>query len=321
MELRENDVKVLRTLRDLGGTASVEEVARKTGLVDAAIARSSLTLSEQGMVKEQTTRTTEVFCTEEGHDYLANGLPERRVAVVVHDAGGKLSVSDAVEQAGLPLDFVSIGTGWIARKGWGKIEKTSSGNILAVSKNPPKDEDEEVLARIGQVSIPIEELPPNLKRAVDRLLKRNILASKERTQRKLEITPQGLNAIPAQASIDEVSSLTSEMILSGDWEKIRLRAYNVSSPVPSLNPGKYHPYLRFLRTVKRKLEGYRGKGSGDSSKRVEDRVRWLGLQVFERRSVQASPPQPRNSPKRPLNDLKGPSDPRQIFRHRSLLPA
>src|SRR4029077_2667378 len=61
------------------------------------------------------------------------------------------------------------------------------------------------------------------------------------------------NAIPAQAPIDEVSGLTSEMILSGDWEKIRLRAYNVSSPVPSLNPGKYHPYLRFLRLVKRKL--------------------------------------------------------------------
>ena len=212
MELRENDVKVLRTLRDAGGTSSVEEVAWKTGLADAAVARSSLTLLEQGLVNEHTTRTTEVFCTEEGHDYLANGLPERRVATVVHDTGGKLSVSDAVEQAGLPLDFVSIVTGWIARKGWGKIEKTSSGNILVVSKNPPKDDDEEVLARVGQVSIPIEELPPNLKQAVDRLLKRNILASKERTQRKLEITPQGSNAIPAQAPIDEVSGLTSAMI-------------------------------------------------------------------------------------------------------------
>src|SRR5438445_8678419 len=253
MELRENDIKVLSTLRDAGGTASVEDVVRKTGLANAAVARASLTLSELGLVKEQATKMTEVFCTEEGHDYLANGLPERRVATVVHDAGGKLSVSEAVEQAGLPLDFVSIVTGWIARKGWGKIEKTSSGNILVISKNPPKDEDEEVLARIGQVSIPIEELPINLKQAADRLLKRKILASKEQVQRKLRITPQGLDAIPAQAPVDEVSGLTSEMILSGDWERVHLRAYNVSSPVPLLNPGKYHPYLRFLRMVKRKL--------------------------------------------------------------------
>ena len=253
MELRENDVKVLRALRDAGGAVSVEDIVQKTGLADAAVARASLTLSDLGLVKEHITKTTEVFCTEEGHDYLANGLPERRVATVVHNAGGKLLVNDAVQQAGLPLDFVSIVTGWIARKGWGKIDKTSSGNILVVPKNPPKDEDEEVLARVGQVSIPIEELPPNLKHAVDRLLKRNILSSKERTQRKLEIISQGLNAIPTQASVDEVSGLTSEMILSGDWERVRLRAYNVSSPVPSLNPGKYHPYLRFLRMVKRKL--------------------------------------------------------------------
>src|SRR3989442_2805673 len=126
VELRENDVKVLKALKDAGGASSVEDITLKTGLADAAVARASLTLSEQGLAKEQTTRTTEVFCTEEGHDYLANGLPERRVATVVHDAGGKLSVSEAVQQAGLPLDFVSIVTGWIARKGCGKIEKTKS---------------------------------------------------------------------------------------------------------------------------------------------------------------------------------------------------
>src|SRR3989454_10799389 len=177
MELRENDVKVLRTLRDVGGIASVEEIVQKTGLADAAVARASLTLSELGLVKEQTTKTTEVFCTEEGHDYLANGLPERRVATVVHDAGGKLSVSEAVQQAGLPLHFVSIVTGWMARKGWGKIEKTSSGAVLIVSKSPPKDEDEEVLERVGQVSVPIEELPTNLKQGVRRRLKRKSLSS------------------------------------------------------------------------------------------------------------------------------------------------
>ena len=253
MDLRENDIKILKALREAGGTASVEEVAQKTGLADSAVARSSLALTEQELVREHTARTTEVFCTEEGHDYLANGLPERRVATVVSHAGGKLPALEAVEEAGLPLDFVSIVTGWLARKGWGKIEKATSGAILTVSKNPPKDEDEEVLERIGQVSVPIEELPKNLRQAVDRLLKRNILASKERVQRKLQITRQGVDAIPTQAPVSEVSALTSEMILSGDWERVPLRSYNVSSLVPSLKPGKYHPYLRFLRLVKRKL--------------------------------------------------------------------
>src|SRR5205807_6006821 len=51
----------------------------------------------------------------------------------------------------------------------------------------------------------------------------------------------------------EVSSLTTDMIVSGEWEKVKLRNYNVSSAVPKTFPGKYHPYLRFLRMVKRKL--------------------------------------------------------------------
>ncbi len=329
MELRENDVKVLRTLRDAGGTASVEDLVQQTGLADAAVARASLTLSELGLVKEQATKTTEVFCTEEGHDYLANGLPERRVATVVHDAGGKLSVSEAVQQAGLPLDFVSIVTGWIARKGWGKIEKTSSGAILLVPKSPSKDEDEEILERIGQVSIPIDEVPSNLRQAADRLLKRNILASKERTQRKLQITPQGVEAILTQAPVNEISNLTSEMILSGDWERVQLRAYNVSSPVPSLNPGKYHPYLRFLRMVKRKLValGFReAVGPLVETTFINDDCLYMpqdhpareihdlyylkhpskaSLEPWKdkRRSLETSLTKPRNSPKRPLNDL------------------
>ena len=253
MELRENDVKVLRTLREIGGTASVEEVVRKTGLADAAIARSSLTLLEQGLVKEHTTRTIEVFCTEEGHDYLANGLPERRVVTVVQKAGGKLPVSDAVDEAGLPHDFTSIVMGWIARKGWGMIEKRSSDTLLMVPKEPARDADEEVLERIGQVSIPIDDLPTDLRQAADRLLKRNVLSTREKVHRSLEITPQGLDSIPATGLVDEISGLTSEMILSGDWERVRLRTYNVSSSVPLQNPGKYHPYLRFLRMVKRKL--------------------------------------------------------------------
>ena len=253
--MRENDIKVLKTLRDAGGKASVEELVTKTGLADSAIARTTLTLLEAKLVNEQTTRTTEVFCTDEGHDYLANGLPERRAANAVREVGGKLSVEEAVQQAGLPPEFISIVTGWIARKGWGRIEKTGSETFLSIPKDPPKDTDEEVLERIGQVSIPMEDLPPNLRQAAERLLKRKILSTKERVKRTLEITHEGVNvsSVSIQGPTEEVSELTSEMIVTGEWERARLRAYNVSSPVPRQNPGKYHPYLRFLRTVKRKL--------------------------------------------------------------------
>src|SRR5207249_10086985 len=74
-----------------------------------------------------------------------------------------------------------------------------------------------------------------------------------RSDREIEITSAGRDAAPGTGKQPEVSLLTGDMIASGEWEKVKLRTYNVSSPVPQTFPGKYHPYLRFLRMVKRKL--------------------------------------------------------------------
>src|SRR5437899_7262964 len=98
-----------------------------------------------------------------------------------------------------------------------------------------------------------EELPSGLKEAALRMTKRNLIESRVRNDRKVEITDAGRNIGGSAPSQPEVSSLTGDMIVSGEWEKVKLRSYNVSSAVPRTFPGKYHPYLRYLRMVKRKL--------------------------------------------------------------------
>src|SRR2546428_11369473 len=92
-----------------------------------------------------------------------------------------------------------------------------------------------------------------MRKAVLRLNKRNLVESQARNDHEVEITEAGRNIGTTAPSQPEVSSLTGGMIVSGDWEKVKLRSYNVSSAVPPTYPGKYHPYLRFLRMVKRKL--------------------------------------------------------------------
>ncbi|HEX9196590.1 MAG TPA: phenylalanine--tRNA ligase subunit alpha, partial [Candidatus Bathyarchaeia archaeon] len=92
-----------------------------------------------------------------------------------------------------------------------------------------------------------------LKEAALRLTKRNLVESQARNDREVEITEVGRSIGTSAAAQPEVSSLTGDMIVSGEWEKVKLRSYNVSSAVPRTVPGKYHPYLRFLRIVKRKL--------------------------------------------------------------------
>ncbi len=253
VELQEKEARVLKALRESGGKSTPDELAKNTRLADAAVARAVLTLSNLGLVSEEAAKRTELTCTEEGAVCVSKGLPERRVLAVFPESGGRMPIDLAVEKAGLERQFVPIVTGWITRKGWGKVEREDSGLHLTVQRRPARDDDEELIEKIDHKSLILEELPVNLQKAAQRLLKRSILESRSRSERTIQITQLGVEAIPKEIPLGEVSSLTGDMIASGEWEKVRLRSYNVSSPVPPVRPGKYHPYTRFLRQVKRKL--------------------------------------------------------------------
>jgi len=252
MQLRENEALVLRTLHELGGKATLQELVGRSGLADAAVARAVLTLASQNLSTEQVAKRTELQPTEEGRACVEKGLPERTVVEVFPENGGELPLAEAVERAGLGSDYVPIVAGWLARKGWGKVEKRASETFVTVARKPARDDDELLLEKIDGKTLVLEELTPELQKAAERLLKRNLLESRVRSQRIVQITEAGTQAVPTEI-LKEVSSLTGEMIVSGEWERVKLRSYNVSSPVPSVQPGKYHPYLRFLRMVKRKL--------------------------------------------------------------------
>lgn len=253
VQLLENEARVLKTLQDLGGKSTLEELAHQSRLADAAVARAILNLSSQGLVKEQVTKQTELLWTEEGKTCVSKGLPERRVVSQLNEKGGRVPVAEAVEKAGLGPEYVPIVTGWVTRKGWGKIEKSDSQVLLAVEEKPPRDDDELLIEEIGNQTVVLEGLPGNLQSAARRFLKRDLLESKPRNQRLVEITEAGMEAVPRELPLQEVSALTSDMIVSGEWQRVKLRSYNLASPVPPARPGKYHPYARFLRMVKRKL--------------------------------------------------------------------
>ncbi len=253
VQLLENEAKVLKALKDLGGESNADELAKHSGLADAAVARAILSLSNQNLVKEQVTKRTELIWTEEGKTSISKGLPERRVVSQLPENGGRISVAHAVQSAGLGPEYVPIVTGWIARKGWGRIEKSDSEVFLAIEEKPKKDDDELLIEEIGNQTVALEDLSHNLQTAAQRFLKRNLLESKPRNQHVVKVTLLGLETIPAEPLQEEVSFVTGDMIVSGEWERAKLRSYNVSSPVPPVQAGKYHPYARFLRTVKRKL--------------------------------------------------------------------
>jgi phenylalanyl-tRNA synthetase alpha chain len=253
VELSQNEARVLQTLIQSGGEATAEALAKRSGLADSAIARAVLNLSQSGLVNERVEKKTELTLTEEGRAFATWGLPERRIVSIVFESGGRLSLKEALSRAGLDERYASIATGWITKKRWGRIEKTGAELQVVVEKEPEIDWDEEILVPLKNGTVILEELPSGLREAAQRLTKRKVLESRIRNLRQIQITPEGSNAATGTSTEQKVSMLTGEMIDSGEWERVKLRSYNVSSPVPRVFPGKYHPYLRFLRMVKRKL--------------------------------------------------------------------
>lgn len=253
VEISQNEKRVLQALVEAGGPATLDVLVARTGLADSAIARAILNLSQNHLITERIQKKTDLKLTDEGRSFANEGLPERRVVTIVKNNGGRLGLKEALSRAGLDEKYSPIVTGWISRKHWGAIEKSESGLQIVARENPPPDNDESTLARLKDGSIVLEDLSSTETASVEQLTKRNLVEARVRNDRQINITPEGHEATHSLSGQQEVSSLTGEMISTGDWEKVKLRTYNVSSPVPQTFPGKYHPYLRFLRTVKQKL--------------------------------------------------------------------
>ena len=257
-ELGENEARILKALQESGGNATPFILAQRSGLADSAVARAILNLSSRGLIKELVEKRTEIQATQEGEQYVTKGLPERQVAKIIVQSGGHLNPKEAVERTGLSPDYIPIVTGWLTRKKWGRLEKKDSQTELIVEKDPERDDDEEVLALIDHKVLTQEELPNELTFSIIRLIRRNILESREKSDRRVEITQMGIEAALATsftAPKTEVSNLTGDMIASGEWERVQLRTYNVSSNVPNIWPGRLHPYAKFLRNAKQQLIG------------------------------------------------------------------
>jgi phenylalanyl-tRNA synthetase alpha chain len=168
--------------------------------------------------------------------------------------GGKASLEAAAKHAGLQPQFAQIALGWTQRKKWATFDSKTS--TLTVAKEPEQGNDEKLLTALsGEEEAKLNDLPPQLGAAVDALKKRKALDVEEKTDRVLELTPDGAAAIEGGAADlmvgkKEITQLTSELIIKGTWRNVRFQKYNIEAPVANIWPGKKHPYLAFLDEVR-----------------------------------------------------------------------
>jgi len=255
-ELRENEQKTLLALQKLEGKGNIKEIVEISGLAHAAVMRAALTLSTKKLIQVHEQPQTIIALNAEGKYHAKKGLPERRLVNTLIKLGGEVSVKEVAEKSGLENKFLTIALGWLHRKEWASTkERKLVLNPKWKTKEPPSGADEKLLSLLHQKgSQTAEDLDKPLKEAASVLSNRNLADIEKQTLRVLELTEAGWQHVKRGIKlVEEVSQLSSELIVSGKWREVKLRQYNIEAPVANVWPGKKHPYLKFLDDLIAKL--------------------------------------------------------------------
>ena len=252
VELRENEYKTLLAVERLGGKATLDHVLSGSGLSNATVIRAALSLREKNLVKLRERKQTVARLNDEGKLYAEKRLPERRILDALYDRGGETPISNLSREADVPPNAVPVALGWLVRKNWATINKRKGMVRLTKKRKPSSGNDEKLLALLMEKgTIVAEELNRSLRCVVATLRRRKLIETKERTLHELELTKKGWKLIEKGIEVsEEVSQLTSELIITGKWRRTKLRKFDVTAPGPAVYPGKAHPLQQIVQRAR-----------------------------------------------------------------------
>jgi phenylalanyl-tRNA synthetase alpha chain len=187
--------------------------------------------------------------TEEGKEYLKNGLPEKQLL--------KFLETDKPLAEVVKLPKAQIAIGWARKNKWiaienGVVKLTEEGKKASKEKIPEEKALEEVDKK-GESEAEMIKI----------LLSRNLIEeAKEIAKEKKPSFWQKILSIfskkktePKIIKSEEIAQLTPELIKSGEWKNIPFRKYDVNAPAPKIFAGKKQPFIQFVEDVKEKLIG------------------------------------------------------------------
>lgn len=163
--------------------------------------------------------------TEEGRNYLQNGLPEANLA-------NSLKRPIGIDEAKGRIDSFGIALQWAKKKNWVRVE---AGKLVLVKK-PNSVPEHDALRKISEGK-KVDEKMAGL------LLKRKLVYIE-----KEDVVKRARKMVGK-----EIMNIPPELIKTGMWREVRIKPYNVEATGKKIYPGKRQPYKHFLSDVRQNL--------------------------------------------------------------------
>jgi phenylalanyl-tRNA synthetase alpha chain len=226
-ELMQNEKRLLATLVK-EHKADAPHLATLLDSTPESVVQWAHLLEDKGLVSLERIVDKSFVYSNEGKEYLNNGLPETQLLKFCRN---ETPLVELQKYAAFRIGFgqlrkkglISVNNGVVS-----KIDGASTIDDETALKNPQAG---------GQ-------------RTRD-LIKRGILQETESVRNIVSINPEGL--VLAKQGLDmreETGTLTRDQIISGEWKNLNLRRYNVAKLPKKVCPGKIHPYQRIIAEMR-----------------------------------------------------------------------
>jgi len=247
LSLSRNERRILKVISELGlDEAYEDEIADKSDMSIAEIARSVLWLENKGIVKRFEETKDVIVLTEKGKRYIKANLPEQRVLDVLKNVRS-IKLDDLAKELKMNLNEISVAIGVLIKYKCVKFDKKTkvleiTSNCASLKKLPTQRVFDLILAKRW-------DLVSSMQKEVKNLLRRGLLKYQKETRWKIKLTKLGKDIIRTKLDLDIIDKLTPEIIVNKLWLSKKIRWYDVESPVPKVWGGRKHP----LRVIMEKI--------------------------------------------------------------------
>jgi len=243
--LSKGEMELLERLRLIGGRARAEDL----GMDKSKVMALAELLKEKGLVEIRERRRKVLRLTERGLRHAKEGLPEEKLVGLLKERGGRARISELLRSIEESELNVAIGEG--RRKGIIDVEGSDGEiSLTLVSEEVP---ERTILNEVAMREVEETEVDGGHLRS---LIRRGLVRVEECAETEILLTELGLSAASGRLRVvEEIGKLNRDVIVTGEWRRKRLKAYDVRARPPLTYPGKPHPYVQFLEEVREILIG------------------------------------------------------------------
>ncbi len=248
LTLSRNERRVLKVISDIGlDEFSEEEIAKKSNLSTAEIARSILWLENKGLVKKYQVTKDMIVITEKGRRYIDLVLPEQKVLNLLKEKK-QIKLDDVLKLLKIEPNELNVAIGVLIKNRLAQLDKRSktikiTENGEKISELPTQTAFKAIIHNKADLSA--------FQKEIKELMRRGLLRYERKTQWKIKLTELGKKVISTRFEIDVIDKLTPEIIAEKAWLTKRIRWYDVESPVPKIWGGRKHPLRLIMEKIRR----------------------------------------------------------------------